>query len=383
MENCEEKLVAMSDKLAQYEKLIESLSSVKRTIGTITGGPFRNGSSYYRVMVDGSEAVYKYAPMGLGDGEFTPDTLEHDSEVLILSEGEVSTIVSLTPGSLRSVHQKPQYFEKLGWDEIGGLDDQIDQIRQSVELPINNKHLAEELNIPMLKGILLYGPPGCGKTMIAKAIASSVFDGEEVADEAFTYVKGAELLDMYVGSTERQIKQIFDNARRFTAKTGEQSVIFIDEADALLPARGTRRSSDVDRTIVPTFLSEMDGLQGNAPMVILCTNMAAAIDEAVIRPGRVDMKLLINRPNKDATKDIYDIHLGKTKVAEDPDTLSREAADFIWGNEFLRPQVSGAMIANSVSSAARLAMKRKLEDEDCMLGVTFPDIKHSLKTMIN
>ena len=175
--------------------------------------------------------------------------------------------------------------------DIGGLDSQIERIRDAVQLPFLHRSLYERYNLKAPKGVLLYGPPGNGKTMIAKAVAHALSDGFGRGSGVFLSVKGPELLNKYVGESERLIRLIFQRARE-RAADGNPVVVFIDEMDSLLRTRGSGVSSDVETTIVPQFLSELDGVESlDNVMVIGASNRVDMIDPAVLRPGRLDVKI--------------------------------------------------------------------------------------------
>lgn len=289
-------------------------------------------------------------------------------------------IVDILPEELISVEEEVN-FTRVEWSEIGGMKSQIETIRKKVEYPITYADIYREFNMPSSKGILLYGPPGCGKTLVAKAIASHILKGTTRTNDLFTYVKGAELLSRYVGDTEQRIKAIFDNARKVYKNTGKQPVVFIDEAEAILPTRGSRRSSDVETTIVPTFLSEMDGFSKRNPFIILATNHPGVIDPAVQRPGRIDVKIHIDRPTMEDCVDIFQIHLSHTKLSENIEDLSKSAAKHLFTKDRLVSEVSGAMIANIVESSIERAIMRKIADRKITTGISSQDLIESINNL--
>src|SRR6476660_9821775 len=187
--------------------------------------------------------------------------------------------------------------------DIGGLTRQIEQIRDAVELPFLHKDLYREYSLRPPKGVLLYGPPGCGKTLIAKAVANSLakkmalLRGEEKVTSYFLNIKGPELLNKYVGETERTIRLIFQRARE-KASDGTPVIVFFDEMDSVFRTRGTGVSSDVETTIVPQLLSEIDGVEGLENVIVIgASNREDMIDPAILRPGRLDVKIKIERPD--------------------------------------------------------------------------------------
>ena len=205
----------------------------------------------------------------------------------------------------------------VDYENIGGLGDQINLIRDAVELPFLHPELFKEYELRPPKGILLYGPPGCGKTLIAKAVANSlakkvtginagVADGEQEQGRTYFFnIKGPELLNKYVGETERQIRVIFQRARE-KASEGVPVIVFFDEMDSLFRTRGSGVSSDVENTIVPQLLSEIDGVEGLKNVIVIgASNREDMIDPAILRPGRLDVKIKIERPDEKAATDIF------------------------------------------------------------------------------
>ena len=191
----------------------------------------------------------------------------------------------------------------VNYEDIGGLGAQIEQIRDAVELPFLHKDLYAEHQLKAPKGILLYGPPGCGKTLIAKAVANSLAKkvtektGNKDGKSYFLNIKGPELLNKYVGETERHIRLIFQRARD-KASEGTPVIVFFDEMDSLFKTRGSGVSSDVENTIVPQLLSEIDGVEGLENVIVIgASNREDMIDPAILRPGRLDVKIKIQRPN--------------------------------------------------------------------------------------
>ena len=264
----------------------------------------------------------------------------------------------------------------VSYADIGGLGAQIEQIRDAVELPFRHRELFTEFGLRPPKGVLLYGPPGCGKTMIAKAVANS-------AGSHFLNIKGPELLDKYVGETERQIRAIFTRAKEH-ATSGRPVVVFFDEMDALFRTRGSGVSSDVEATIVPQLLSEIDGVEGLANVIVIgATNREDLIDPAILRPGRLDVKIKLDRPDAAAAAEILARYLdGRTPLT----TGGVDAAEFRRGlidaiverlyarsdaNRFIEVTyaggdrevlhvadfVSGAMLAGIVGRAKKAAIK--------------------------
>ncbi|WP_182905496.1 proteasome ATPase [Microbispora sp. H13382] len=198
----------------------------------------------------------------------------------------------------------------ISYEEIGGLSRQIEQIRDAIELPYLHADLFREHKLRPPKGVLLYGPPGCGKTLIAKAVANSL--AKQVAEKTgqsgksfFLNIKGPELLNKYVGETERHIRLVFQRARE-KASEGTPVIVFFDEMDSIFRTRGSGVSSDVENTIVPQLLSEIDGVEGLENVIVIgASNREDMIDPAILRPGRLDVKIKIERPDAEAAKDIF------------------------------------------------------------------------------
>lgn len=198
----------------------------------------------------------------------------------------------------------------ISYDEIGGLGSQIEMIRDAVELPYLHADLFREHQLRPPKGVLLYGPPGCGKTLIAKAVANSL--AKQVAEKTgqegksfFLNIKGPELLNKYVGETERHIRLVFQRARE-KASAGTPVIVFFDEMDSIFRTRGSGVSSDVENTIVPQLLSEIDGVEGLENVIVIgASNREDMIDPAILRPGRLDVKIKIERPDAEAARDIF------------------------------------------------------------------------------
>lgn len=258
--------------------------------------------------------------------------------------------------------------------DIGGLASQIETIQDSVELPFSYPELYAAYDLKPPKGLLLYGPPGCGKTLIAKAVANSlstrIGDGGKAH---FINVKGPELLNKFVGETERRIRLIFERAREL-ASGGSPVIVFFDEMESIFRTRGSGVSSDMETTVVPQLLTEIDGVEDIANVIVIgATNREELIDPAILRPGRLDIKIRVSRPNKDEAKDILARYItDEIPLADSASTLIDVTADAMFEpRPFVRLElvdgsteilhysdfVSGAMIANVVDRAKKLAIK--------------------------
>ena len=301
----------------------------------------------------------------------------------------------------------------ISYDDIGGLDRQIEAIADAVELPFLHGDLFAEHQLPAPKGILLYGPPGCGKTLIAKAVANSLAKkvaartGADKGRSYFINIKGPELLNKYVGETERQIRMVFQRARE-KSEEGWPVIVFFDEMDSMFRTRGTGISSDMESTIVPQLLAEIDGVEGLRNVIVIgATNREDLIDPAILRPGRLDVKIRIDRPDAESARQIFaryltsEVPVAKTEVDKQGDlkqaiiamidTTVEEMYATNDANRFLevtyqngdrevlyfRDFASGAMIENIVRRAKKLAIKRLLAGGE--RGVSTPDLVDSIR----
>ena len=238
----------------------------------------------------------------------------------------------------------------VSWADIGGLGPQIGRIRDAIELPFAHPGLYRGYGLRAPKGVLLYGPPGCGKTLIAKAVATCLADSAGGRPAAFLNIKGPELLSKFVGETERQIRAIFVQARKAAAED-RPVVVFFDEMEALLRARGTGVSSDVETMIVPQVLSEIDGVESLRNVIVIgASNREDMIDPAILRPGRLDVKIRIDRPDAEAAADILAKHL-RANLPLDPGELADAGGDREAAAAAMRRAAVDALYARTPATA--------------------------------
>ena len=238
----------------------------------------------------------------------------------------------------------------VSWADIGGLGPQIGRIRDAIELPFAHPGLYRGYGLRAPKGVLLYGPPGCGKTLIAKAVATSLADSAGGRPAAFLNIKGPELLSKFVGETERQIRAIFVQARKAAAED-RPVVVFFDEMEALLRTRGTGVSSDVETMIVPQVLSEIDGVESLRNVIVIgASNREDMIDPAILRPGRLDVKIRIDRPDAEAAADILAKHL-RADLPLDPGELAGAGGDRQAAAAAMRRAAVDALYARTPATA--------------------------------
>ena len=303
----------------------------------------------------------------------------------------------------------------VSYADVGGLDSQIESITDAVELPYLHRALFNDYELPAPKGILLYGPPGCGKTLIAKAVANSLsqkvaeMTGNRNVRSYFLNIKGPELLNKYVGETERQIRVVFQRARE-KAEEGVPVIVFFDEMDSLFRTRGTGISSDMESTIVPQLLAEIDGVESLRDVIVIgATYREYLIDPAILRPGRLDVKIKIERPNADGAAQIFERYLHRelpldqdeirTNGGGDRDKALRAMIEATVANMYridddnrflevtyqggdkeilyFKDFASGAMIENIVRRAKKLAVKREIAGKG--RGLTTQDLLASIR----
>lgn len=279
------------------ENLVGIAPSVERGDGTLGTVLEVKDSRAVVKLASGNEVVVNLSAV-LAPQVKSGDTLRVDARNLwgmeIIERTGVEQTLSLEPPGVT-------------YADIGGLEKEITAIRNAVELPYKHPEMFQKYGLRPPRGVLLYGPPGCGKTMLAKAVASSLGDGDNPS--VFLSVKGPELLSKFVGETERQIRAIFDRARELSSGT-RPVVVFFDEMEALFRTRGSGISSDVENMLVPQLLTEMDGLEELQNVIVIgASNREDMIDPALLRPGRFDVKIRVGRPDVSAAREILAHHL--------------------------------------------------------------------------
>ncbi|MFZ9156991.1 MAG: proteasome ATPase [Ilumatobacteraceae bacterium] len=391
------------------------------------------------VLNESFNVVTARSPEGAGDVVSIKEVLDDGVRAIVVGRTDEEIVCELAD-SLRGVHlrsgdtvrldprshllleklPRPEIEDLLleevpdiSYSDIGGLDSQIEQIADAVELPFLYQDLFAEHALPAPKGILLYGPPGCGKTLIAKAVANSLAKkvasktGDEKGRSYFINIKGPELLNKYVGETDRQIRLVFQRARE-KSEEGWPVIVFFDEMDSMFRTRGTGISSDMESTIVPQLLAEIDGVEGLRNVIVIgATNREDLIDPAILRPGRLDVKIKIERPTEAAARQIFarylttDIPIDADEVAScgDPERAVSRMIDatvesmyrtdeenrflevtYANGDKevlFYRDFSSGAMIENVVRRAKKLAIKRVIAGGS--RGVRTQDLLDSIR----
>jgi proteasome-associated ATPase len=366
-------------------------------------GPELTGEvvTFKELLEDGTRAMI----VGRADEERVVEIAEHLWDERIRAGDSV--LIDVRGGLLLEKLPRPEVEElvleevpDITYGDVGGLDSQIELIIDAVELPFVHHDLFVEHRLPAPKGILLYGPPGCGKTLIAKAVANSLakkvaeVSGDKAARSYFLNIKGPELLNKYVGETERQIRLVFQRARE-KSEEGWPVIVFFDEMDSLFRTRGTGISSDMESTIVPQLLAEIDGVESLKNVIVIgASNREDLIDPAILRPGRLDVKIKIERPDADAAAQIFaryltaDLPLDSGEVRTlgggDPEKAVQAMIESTVPemyrddeqNQFLEVTYqngdkevlyfkdfsSGAMIENIVRRAKKLAIKRFIND---------------------
>ena len=294
-------------------------------------------------------------------------------------------------------------FEKVEWSQVGGQEKVKEEIRKVLEYPLLHEKILQEMEYQVPKGFLFYGPPGCGKTLVGKAILTEVISklSEQENSELqgrFIHVKGPEILNMWLGESERKIREIFKKARDYKEK-GQVPFIFIDEAESILGTRQAWRGSNISNTVVPMFCAEMDGIQSlRDTVVILATNRPDLIDPAIVRPGRIDRKIKVRRPDREECKQILRVYLkdGLPREHKDFDQMAEPFLDQLFkrnseqevlvltlrsgGNRkmYWSDFISGAAIEGIMKRSKESAIERAIKGET--LCITVDDLTTALET---
>lgn len=338
------------------------------------------------VLLEGTDVVHEIIVDGLD--------IDRGDQVLVTPEGPF--IVDVLPKKEQTQYAV-QSATQVTWSDIGGCTEAKQALQEAIETPMKHTEIFEAYGKTPSKGVLLYGPPGCGKTMLAKAAATSIAEMFGQKQGGFLYLKGPEVLSKWVGETEATIRSIFSRAREFRDEHGFPAVLFIDEAEAILGRRSQRWLS---ATTVPQFLSEMDGLEETGAFVLLATNRPDDLDSAVVRDGRIDRKVYIGRPGPEESDSILSLYLGKMKTKDSQTELKEKAIKEVFqadtaiyqvkmkdgdNKAFGLPDIlNGAMLKNIVENAAGFALRRDLESSKSAkaTGITAPDISQSVAEML-
>lgn len=382
-------------------------------VGTLPMGPSGSLQKVGEILEDGRIRLGNHTPGSEGRLVLRGDALS-DAKILPGDEVRLDSTGKVAIELFAKQENRDYFYEEIPdipWEAVGGQHDAIKLIRDTIEQPLLHPELYKKYDKKPIKGILLYGPPGCGKTLLGKATAHNLAKeyskrvGHEVS-EYFMAISGPKILNMWLGETERMVREIFATARE-KAKEGRLVFIFMDEAESVLRTRSSGRWMNISNTVVPQFCAELDGLVMLDNVVLMLTsNRPDYIDPAVLRPGRIDRKVKISRPDKAATQQILGIYL-HAAIPVDPDVLSKydgevdcarkeiveNLSDFIWrkekSTEFLKVSlrngtsdtlywkdlVSGALLKSIVDRAKDYSIQRAIADPEKPHGITLVDLE--------
>ena len=452
--NAQQTVQQYAQKMGAMEESIQKLKSPAHRIGTVIG-PGMNG--LYRLNVGGTEyqaaadpGVLDKDSLSVGDQVAVNEGFVIIEKLPVPEQGPVSRLVSrladgqwlvsgagansesmvavrggLDAGSLKEgedvildptqkviLEKLPKRqgkspvdedFVPVGWNQVGGQEKVISQVRKVIEYPILHKEILEKLQYKQPKGFLFYGPPGCGKTLIGKAILSDIISklkekGEKALEGRFIHVKGPEILNMWLGESERKVREIFKRAREYKEK-GHMPFIFIDEAESILGTRNAWRGGNISNTLVPMFCAEMDGIESvTDTVVILATNRPDLIDPAVLRPGRIDRKIKVGRPDREDCAAIIKVYL-KSELPMEHSNLDDMISPFLdklfarnpeqealllvmksgeFKKLYWKDFISGAIIEGVIQRAKEIAVERAITGEPVMIKVD--DLIQALET---
>lgn len=291
-------------------------------------------------------------------------------------------IIGVFPQELLPNHS-PEELIQVAWNQVGGLKEAKEKLQDIIELPHTHKELFAKYGKRHSKGVLLYGPPGNGKTLLGKAAATSLakLHGHSCST-GFIYVKGPEVRNMYVGESEANVRRLFERAKKHKEKHGYPALIFIDEADALL-SRRDGQSSRHDNSVVASFLAETDGMQESAAILMLTTNRPESLDPAILRDGRVDSKIRIDGPCFKDAVEIVEVHLKDKPLVKSLCATATECCEAVFEqrHDGFKNRISGALLAELVQQAGLAAIKRNIAG-DKVVGIGSDDVKLAIEIKI-